>query len=140
MKKKTILVAVIIIIALSALAYIIWNKARPKAYEPEVIEPEVFEDEVYDTDMLIGVWQSGSVHYRYNEDGTGITWDTADDVMETEGSKFTWEVNKNNIIHYHQMEITTGIIPKAYTITKLDLANLEYHDNYGVSDVFIKIE
>lgn len=140
MKKKTILVAVIIIIALSALAYIIWKSTRPKAYEPEVIEPEVFEDEVYDTDMLIGVWQSGSVHYRYNEDGTGITWDTADDVMESEGSKFTWEVNKNSIIHYHQMEISTGIIPKAYTITKLDLANLEYHDNYDVNTIFVKIE
>ena len=87
------------------MAFIVWTITKPKAYEPEYLELEVFEDEVYDTDMIIGLWQDGTVFYRYNDDFTGVTWDTADDVTETEGSVFTWEVNKKRIIHYHKMEI-----------------------------------
>ncbi len=140
MKKKTLITIIIIILALCAVAFIIWTINKPKSYEPEYLEPEVFEDETYDSDMLIGLWQSGSVFYRYNDDGSGVTWDIADDVMEEEGSKFTWEVDKKRIIHYHQMEISSAIIPKAYTITKLDLSNLEYKDDFKVESAFIKVE
>ena len=132
---------IIIIIALSVIAaLIIWKISQPKEYKPEFIEPEVFEDEAFDTDMIIGLWQSGSVFYRFNEDYSGVTWDTADDVMELEGSKLTWEINKKKFIHYHKMEISSAIIPKAYTITKLDLSNMEYVDDYGVKSVFVKVE
>lgn len=140
MKKKKGLIWVLVIIVLCILALIIWKIFQPKEYEPEFIEAEVFEDQVYDTDMLIGLWQSGTLFYRYNEDGSGVTWDTADDVQELEGSKFTWEVNKKRFIHYHQMEINGTIIPKTYNITKLDLMNLEYQDDYDVKNVFIKVE
>ena len=140
MKKKTLIIVTLIILALCATVFIIWTITKPKTYEPEYLEPEVFEDETFDSDMLIGLWQSGSVFYRYNEDGSGVTWDTSDDVMEEEGSKFTWEINKRRIIHYHQMEISSGIIPKTYTITKLDLLNLEYKDDFNVESVFVKIE
>lgn len=140
MKKKTLLIIILIIAALCAAAFVIWTITKPKEYVPEYLEPEVFEDEIYDTDMMIGLWQSGTVFYRYNDDYSGVTWDTADDIMESEGSKFTWEVNKKRIIHYHQMEIGGGIIPKAYTINKLDLSNLEYNDDYKVEYTFVKVE
>lgn len=140
MKKKTLLIIIFIIIALCALAVTVWVITKPKEYEPEYLDPEVFEDQVYDTDMMIGLWQAGSVFYRYNDDFTGITWDTADDVTELEGSKFTWEVNKKRMIHFHKMEISDAIIPKAYTITNLDLSNLRYKDDYKVEYIFIKIE
>lgn len=140
MKKKTLFVIILIVIALLALAITVWFITRPKEYEPEYLEPEVFEDQVYDTDMIIGLWQAGTVFYRYNDDYTGLTWDTADDVTESEASKFTWEVNKKRFIHYHQMEISSAIIPKTYTITKLDLSNLEYKDDYKVEHFFTKIE
>ena len=90
--------------------------------------------------MIIGLWQEGSVFYRYNADGTGATWVATDDVRESEGSKFTWEINKKRITHFHQMEIGSGIIPKAYTITKLDFTNLEYKDDYKTKYIFTKIE
>lgn len=138
MKKKVLLIILTIII-LCVLALVIWTISRPKEYKPEMIEPEVFEAQVYDSDLIIGLWQTGSVHYRYNEDGSGWTWDTADDVMESEAGKFTWELNKNRFLHFHQMEIG-GIVPKAYTITKLDLANMEYKDDFGVKWVFVKVE
>lgn len=140
-KKKLFLIILIIVIVLGAVvAAVIWNANKPDEYAPEVLQPEVFEDDVYDTDMIIGLWQLGTVYYRYNEDGTGVTWDTADDIMESEGSKFTWEVNKNRFIHYHKMEISDGLIPKAYTITNLDLMNLEYVDDYKNISAFTKVE
>lgn len=137
--KKKLLIILLIVLGLSLAAFVVYKLVTPKAYDPEILEPEVFEDEVYDTDLLIGLWQEGSVYYRFNDDGSGVTWDTADDIVESEGSKFTWEVNKNRFTHYHQMEIG-GIVPKVYKITKLDLMNLEYHDDYGVKSMFIKLE
>ena len=135
--KKKVLTIILILIGLALCAFVIYKLVMPKAYTPEILEPEVFEDETYDVDLLIGLWQNGTIHYRFNDDGSGVTWDTADDVLESEGSKFTWEINKNRLTHFHQMEIG-GIIPKAYKITKLDLMNLE--DDFGVKTTFIKLE
>lgn len=140
MKKKKRLIWALIIIALCIIALIIWKIFQPKEYEPEIIEPEVYEDYVCDTDLLIGVWQSGTLFYRFNEDGSGVTWDVADDVNELEGGKFTWEVKKKRFIHYHKMEINDAIIPKSYNITKLDLMNLEYEDDFDVKSTFTKVE
>lgn len=137
MKKRLWIVLVIIVLCLIAL--VVFLISRPKLYKPEIIEPEIFEDAAYDTDLLIGLWQSETVYYRYNEDGTGSTWDTADDVTEEEASRFTWEINKKRMIHKHQLEIG-GTVPKAYTIKRLDLLNLEYTDDYGKIESFVKIE
>lgn len=137
MKKRLWIILVIIVLCLIAL--VVFLISRPKLYRPEIIEPEVFEDAAYDTDLLIGLWQSETVYYRYNEDGTGSTWDTADDVTEEEASRFTWEINKKRMIHKHQLEIG-GTVPKAYTIKRLDLLNLEYTDDYGKIESFVKIE
>lgn len=138
--KKKVFIAILIVIAVLAIIFVIWKLSQPKEYKPEVIEPEVFESETYDADLMIGLWQSGTVYYRYNEDGTGTTWDTADDVMESEASKFTWDVKKNRLTHYHKMEISTAIIPKVYTIKKLDLINLEYQDEFKEKSTFVKVE
>ena len=97
MKRKKLFI-LLVIIALCVVALIVWIINKPKEYKPEIIEPEVFEDETFDSDLLIGLWKSGTVFYRYNADGSGITWDTADDVMESEGSKFTWEINKKQLL------------------------------------------
>lgn len=140
MKKKRLFIVILIIIVLCVLALLLWKNNQPKEYKPEIIEPEVFEDKVYDTDLIIGLWQSGTVFYRFNEDGSGRTWDIADDVTELEGSKLTWEVNKTRFIHYHQMEVNNAIIPKAYNINNLDLMNLEIEDDYDVKTTFIKVE
>ncbi len=140
MKKKKLIIVILIIIALCLVALFLWKKSQPKEYQPERIEPEVFEDQVYDTDLIIGLWQAGSLFYRFNEDYTGVTWDSADDVTELEGSKLTWEVNKSRFIHYHHMEVNDAIIPKAYNIIKLDLMNMEIKDDYDVKTAFIKVE
>ena len=140
MKKKKLIIVILIIIALCLIALILRKKSQTKEYQPERIHPEVFEDQVYDTDLIIGLWQAGSLFYRFNEDYTGVTWDSADDVTELEGSKLTWEVNKSRFIHYHHMEVNDAIIPKAYNIIKLDLMNMEIKDDYDVKTAFIKVE
>jgi hypothetical protein len=38
----------------------------------------------FDESLLIGKWKSGTEYYRYDFSGTGVTWDTADDVTEAE--------------------------------------------------------
>lgn len=137
--RKKVLIFVLILLGLALVAFAIFKIVTPKEHKPEILEPEVFEKQTYDVDMLVGLWQSGSVYYRFKDDGTGLTWDTADDVMESEGSIFTWEIKKDILTHFHQMEIG-GIIPKVYKITKLDLVNLEYADDYGVVSSFVKLE
>lgn len=144
MKKKTLLLITLILLIIGICIALFFirksHSQKQKIYQPEVIEPEVFESNEYYMDLIIGLWQSGSVYYRYNEDGTGVTWDVADDVTESEGTKITWEINDNNrFIHFYEMEIG-GIIPKSYTITKLDLENLEYQDDFGVKNIYKKIE
>lgn len=140
MRRKKLITLLVIVILCIIISLIIWIITKEKEYKPKIIEPEVFEDEVFDTDMILGLWQDGTVFYRYNDDYTGITWDTADDITELEGSAFTWEVNKKRFTHYYQMEISNAIIPKTYTITKLDLSNLEYKDDYNVEHIFTKLE
>lgn len=141
MKKRKLLVVILIIVVLCiVVALYILRESRPKEYQPEIIEPEIFEDQVYDTDLIIGLWQAGTLFYRFNDDGSGVTWDSSDDVSELEGGKLTWELNKSRFIHYHRMEVSDAIIPKTYLIRKLDLMNMEIEDDYAVKTTFIKVE
>lgn len=139
MKNKKTFIIILIIILLGVIAFVIWRMAQPKYHEPEILEPEVFEDSSIDKDILVGLWQMGTVYYRYNADGTGCTWDTADDVTEAEAGKFTWELKEKILTHFHQMEIGSAIIPKTYIITQIDLMNMEYEDNFGKQEKFKKV-
>ena len=78
-------------------------------------------------------------YYRYNEDGTGVTWDLADDVEEDEGTELTWTLDQDIFTHYYQMEIG-GTIPKVFNMKVLELDFMEYEDDYGVNHKFNKVE
>jgi hypothetical protein len=95
--------------------------------------------ETFDKDLLPGKWQQGTVFERYNSDGTGKTWDTADDVTEDEAQPFTWTLTDDNLTQVHLMEMG-GKIPKSFTITKLSSTTLTYHDDYKVSYTFTKVD
>lgn len=82
----------------------------------------------FDDNLLIGKWNSGTVFFRYDTGGSGVTWDTADDLTEAEGQVFTWVVDESDFIHIYQMEVGTGQITKIYTVTKLTSTMLEYKD------------
>lgn len=91
----------------------------------------------YDSSLLIGKWVSGTEFYRYNEDGTGLTWDTADDVSEEEAQAFTWTLVYSTLTHMHIMEIG-GVVPKVYTVTELTATSLKYEDEFGNTHSFTK--
>ena len=137
-KKFWITILIILAVAGAAVAsYFIWF--HHDYVEPEVLEPEVFHNAEFDEELLIGVWKEDELYYRYNEDGTAVTWDLADDVEEDEGTQLTWTLEGNIFTHCYQMEIG-GIIPKVYNMKTLELDLMEYNDDYGVSHTFTKVE
>jgi len=92
----------------------------------------------FDDSLLIGKWQSGTLFYKYFGDGTGGTWDTADNVLEEEAQEFTWTLVNADLTHIHILEIG-GTVPKVYTVTELTATSLKYHDDFGVNWVFTKV-
>ena len=92
----------------------------------------------FDTDLLPGKWllDDSMLYYRYNEDGTGCTWDEADDITEDEAQPFTWEVDGNQMIHLHITETGTAQVPKYYILTQLTDSRLCYHDAYVSTKTF----
>jgi len=138
MKKKIIVIIAILVAAgICAAAYIWYNHSR--YMKPTILIPEVFENVEYDTDLLIGLWNENSLYYRYNDDGSGVTWDIADDITEDEGTRLKWEVKHNLFTHYYVMEIG-GVVPKIYNLKQLELDVLEYCDDYGVNHKFTKVD
>ena len=93
-----------------------------------------------DQKLLIGKWQeTNTLNFEvYGKDGSGYTWDEADDVTEAEAQPFTWGLNGNVLTQVHTMEMG-GNVPKAYTVTKLTATELVYEDNYGKVHSFDKI-
>jgi hypothetical protein len=95
------------------------------------------QKEKFDKTLLSGYWVSGTLHEFYNANGTGYTWDIADDVTEEEAQPFTWTLENATLTQIHQMEMG-GNVPKTYTVTKLNATSLEYHDDYGKFYSFVK--
>lgn len=84
---------------------------------------------VFDETLLIGKWSSGTVFFRYDTGGSGVTWDTADDLTEAEGQEFTWVLDQSELTHIYLMEVSGGVITKIYTVTKLTSTVLQYKDD-----------
>ena len=92
----------------------------------------------FDQTLLTGKWQSGTLFYKYLADGSGGTWDTADNVTEAEAQAFTWTLVKDLLTQIHVLEIG-GSVPKVYTVTELTATSLKYHDDFGVNFSFTKV-
>ena len=95
-------------------------------------------EESFDDSLLIGKWQSGTLFYKYLADGSGATWDTADNVTEAEAQAYTWTLVKAELTHIHVLQIG-GSVPKVYTVTELTATSLKYHDDFGVNFSFTKV-
>lgn len=97
-------------------------------------EPEV----EFENALLLGKWNSGTLYYKYLSDGLGTTWDTADDVDESEAQEFEWTLVKSDLTHIHIMTGDHDVI-KIYTVTELTSTTLKYKDEYGKSFTFTKV-
>lgn len=139
MKKKfwTIILIILVLAGTATAVYFIWFHDYKQYYEPEILEPEVFND--FDADLLIGLWKEDEVYYRYEDDGTAVTWDLADDVMEDEGTELEWTLEEDVFTHLYKMEIG-GVVPKVFKMKLLELDVMEYGDEYGVNHKFTKVE
>lgn len=97
------------------------------------------ESNTYDASLLIGKWKSGTLYYRYDVGGSGATWDTADDVTESEAQKFNWTLDQSSLTHIYIMETGGYGVPKIYKVTELSATVLKYEDEFGKSFSFSKI-
>lgn len=88
--------------------------------------------------LLYGKWQEGSVFECYNSNGSGITWDEADDVVEEEGQPFNWTLN-GDILTQEHLTVFGSVVPKVYTVSTLNTSNLTYYDAYGTYHYFSKV-
>lgn len=93
----------------------------------------------YDKALLTGKWQENTLFEVYNADGTGYTWDTADDVTEEEAQQFTWTLEGDDLTQIHIMEMG-GNIPKVYTVTNLTDTELSYEDEFGKKHTFKRVK
>ena len=91
-----------------------------------------------DQTLLYGTWQKGTEYYKYLSNGTGTTWDTADDVTEDEAQPFTWTLVTDRLTQVHIME-GGGKVPKVYTVVTLTSSLLVYEDDYGKRHSFTKV-
>lgn len=98
----------------------------------------VLDEQSFDKALLTGKWQSGTMHYKYLADGSGTTWDTADDVTEAEAQAFTWTLIQSELTHIHVLEMG-GTVPKVYTVTELTETTLTYEDDFGKIFTFTKV-
>lgn len=97
------------------------------------------QEQDFEATDLVGKWVSGTEYYRYDADLTGATWDTADDVSESEAQSFTWSLEGAQLTVIHQMEMG-GVVPKLYTLTDLTSNTLKYKDSYGQSFTFTRVQ
>lgn len=93
----------------------------------------------YDKALLTGKWQEETLFEVYNADGTGYTWDEADDVKEEEAQKFTWTLEGDDLTQIHIMEMGASV-PKTYVVTNLTETKLEYRDDFGNIHSFTKVK
>ncbi len=92
----------------------------------------------FDEELLYGTWNSGTDYYTFNSDGTGGTWDTADDVGEDEAQPFTWTLESADLIVIHLTEMETAQIPKHYTVLILTSTTLKIKDDFSTKS-FTKV-
>lgn len=91
-----------------------------------------------DANQIYGKWRDGTVYERYDSDGTGVTWDTADDVTEEEAQPFSWTLNDTRLTQEHHGEMSFAVY-KQFNVTKLDANNFNYEDDYGFGHNFVRV-
>ena len=129
-KKKWIIILIIIALVL-ATGITLYFLLRPTAYYPETIDPRTLHASPANKEMLIGLWQKeGHVFYRFDDDGTGHTWDVDDDITEDEATPFSWEAYDKAIMMTHKLRIR-GIVPRYYELDRLNAFDLRFHDTYS---------
>jgi hypothetical protein len=93
------------------------------------------KEEEFNEKLLIGNWKpiSGTrMYFRYNPNGTGVTWNPDEDYGPDDGKKFIWKLEKTELEQRHNIEIIDeDIIIRLYTVSELNETTLRYRDDFG---------
>lgn len=96
-----------------------------------------------DPAQLEGLWQKSTseVFWRYNSDGSGVTWDAGEDITEEESNlTFSWELSIDELTMIFSGAGGNQAVPKVYTITSIGNAVMTWRDNYGMTQTFNRVE
>jgi hypothetical protein len=91
-----------------------------------------------DPNLLPGKWKSGTLFDKYLSNGTGLTWDESDGVLEDEAQKFEWTLTKDDLTIIHIGEMGQKV-PKEYKITELTETIHKYKNDSGKNYTFQKV-
>lgn len=96
-----------------------------------------------DGSALVGKWcamDNKTEFWRFNSDGSGLTWDEADDVYETDENvpRFNWttQLDQIRIDIYGQMG---QHVYYDWTVTRQTPDSLTFKDLYGNFRTFVKL-
>lgn len=93
--------------------------------------------------QLCGCWvKNGTQEYwRYLDDGTGVTWDEADDVAEEESNlRYEWSVDGDRLTHLFRGEQGNQAVPKVYTVKGISPSSMSWEDDYGQQYTLIRVD
>lgn len=93
-------------------------------------------------DQVTGCWVKNSTqeYWRYLDDGTGVTWDEAEDVTEAESNlRFEWSVSGDVLTHIFRGEEGNQYVPKVYTVKGISPSAMSWEDDYGQQYTLIKV-
>ena len=93
----------------------------------------------YTAEQIAGEWVQGTLHEEYHVDGTGLSWDTGDDVSREEGKQFRWTLDSNQLRVMYPIS-TGGVVPRDYFVTFADDESLVYKDEFGSSHMWDKTQ
>ena len=93
---------------------------------------------IYDPALMIGEWLQGAEHEQYIADGTGLRWDTDDDINRDEAQVFSWTMDSNLLTIKYTMALG-ALMMRMYVVTYVDDETLVYRDSYGDSYMWEKV-
>ena len=98
------------------------------------------ENESFSSSDLVGKWRvtSKQEYWRYDSNGSGRTWDEADDVHEYDETtmRFTWSISGDQLRHTFSGDEVHQAVVQDYTIKELTSSTLRWND--GLHDVTLE--
>lgn len=115
----------------------VYTSQRDTAEPTDFLFPRRKTKVVYKPEQLVGEWHHGNKHEQNNADGSGLHWDTDDDVAYGEALPFTWEI-QDNLLELRYPLKHGGMVVRQYEVTFVDEETLVYRDAYGESYLWDK--
>ena len=89
---------------------------------------------------LHGLWVRNQEYWRFLDNGTGVTWDEAEDVSEQESNlRFEWTLSLDELTCVFRGEMGNQAVPKLYIIREITPTRLRWEDYYGEEYTFSKV-